>query len=158
METRKSRMSRGVLNLEDRLDPKADEQSFIERYTDWYFATKSFEKSGKLYETLGVRPFKKLIMATIGELFKIIGINKTKGTYFIGKERNRYTLKQYELTARLNELIHAPQIAWNSYELAKNFYNGDCQRAMFWGSLLLVNTYCTMLQRYNRTYAIKRSF
>ncbi len=77
-----------VSDLEDRLDSETD-RSFIEKSTDWYFAPKSFERSGKLYKALGVRQFKKLVIGTFGWVFKKIGMDETTGTYFIGKERNR---------------------------------------------------------------------
>jgi len=139
----------GVSDLEDRLDSETD-KSFIEKSTDWYFAPKSFERSGKLYEALGVRQFKKLIMGTVGRLFKKMGMDETTGTYFIGKERNKKTIKQYELMARINETIHAPFTAYFGYKLAEDLGNNNYSGAIGDGIALLINGYCTMVQRYNR--------
>ena len=35
-----------------------DNRRFLDGMTDWYFRPKSFERSGKLYEALGVRGIK----------------------------------------------------------------------------------------------------
>lgn len=140
----------GVTGLEDRLDSETD-RSFIEKCTDWYFAPKSFERSGKLYELLGVRQFKKLVLATAGRLVKRArGGERTLGTYFIGKERNKKTIKQYELNARVNELIHAPVVAFFGYQLAADLGNKNYSDAVADVIPFLINGYATMLQRYNR--------
>lgn len=149
METQELSVIGGVSDLEDRLDSETD-KSFIEKSTDWYFAPKSFERSGKLYEALGVKKFKKLIMGTVGRAFKKIGMDETKGTYFIGKERNKKTIKQYELLARINETIHAPITAYCVYKLVEDLGNNNYGGAIGNGIALSINGYCTMVQRYNR--------
>ena len=44
-----------------------DNRSILQKAKDWYFAPKSFERSGKLYETLGIRLFKKYLLT--GEMW-----------------------------------------------------------------------------------------
>lgn len=129
-----------------------DERSFWRKVSDPYFTPKSIErwKNGKIYEDLGVKYVQKLVMGTVGKLFRKLGADEDAGIYFIGKRPNLEALRTFEAGTRFNELIHAPQIAWNSYELAKHLGDGNYGGAIFWGALLLLNTSCTMLQRYNR--------
>jgi len=150
METKALPVIKDVLDLEGRLYSETDEDSFIGRSADLYFRPKSFERSGKIYEALGVKQFKKFVMGTIGRISKKVREDKTTGTYFIGKERNRKTIKQYEITARINELVHAPATAYFGYKLAEDLGCGNNSGAVGDVIWLLVNGYCTMLQRYNR--------
>ena len=138
-----------------------DERSFWRKVTDPYFTPKSIERwrNGKIYEALGVKYVQKLVMGTVGKLLRKLGADEDAGNYFIGKIPNLEALRTFEAGTRLNELIHAPQIAWNSYELAKDLGDGNHGGAIFRGAFLLLNTSLTMLQRYNRarTYnVIKR--
>lgn len=149
MNTQELPVIGGVSDLEGGLDSETD-KSFIEKSTDWYFAPKSFERSGKLYEALGVRPFKKLVMGTFGKLHKILGADKTGSNYFIGQDRSKRGLKKFEAETRFNEFVHAPFTAYCGYKLAEDLGNNNYSGAIVDGIGLLINGYCTMLQRYNR--------
>lgn len=129
-----------------------EDRGTFERATDRYFKPKSFERSGRLYEALGVRYAKKIVMGTFGKARKIAGDGERTSNYFIGQgfNRNLRSLKKFELYTRVNETIHAPQIIWNSYNLGKNIVEGNYGAAAIYAGILLVNTYMTMLQRYNR--------
>ncbi|MBT7902764.1 hypothetical protein HN587_02800 [Candidatus Woesearchaeota archaeon] len=85
-------------------------------------------------------------MNTFGRLTR----KSVPSNYRVGTNRSISDLKKYEVGTRLNELIHAPQIIWNAYELVQHVSNGNTGSAFYWGALLFVNTYCTLLQRYNR--------
>ena len=65
----------GVVNLETILDLKTD-RGFVEKYTDWYFMPKAFERNGKFYEYIGIKQFKKLVMNTAGLLLRMNDDNK----------------------------------------------------------------------------------
>ena len=95
METKELPVIGGVSDLEDRLDSETNGKSFIEKSTDWYFAPKSFERSGRLYEMLGVKLFRKVLMGTFGNLLKgrRAGAHYNSN-YFIGSDRSIYSLKK----------------------------------------------------------------
>ena len=126
------------------------EKSRFERVTDWYFEPKSFERSGKLYESLKIRLFKKLIMGSVGFAFKKAGKNDVPRTYFVGKQRTGDSLKTYELFARINEMIHVPLAVTMSYYCLEKISNDDYSGAIVSGFFAVLNAYCVMLQRYNR--------
>ena len=123
----------------------------IEKLTNWYFAPKSFEKDGKLYEALGVEKFKKLVLMTAGQLVKLV-FKENLGPYFIGsyKEINEKTIKKHELWARFNELIHITLNIPLLHGLVENLGNDNYSSAIECIIALLINNYCVMLQRYNR--------
>jgi len=149
MKSRELPIIGGVSDLENILDSETD-RSVIKKLTDWYFVPKSFERSGRLYEALGVRPFKKLVMGTFGRLHELCGYDKTSSKYFIGQYRSKKSLKKFEVNTRLNELIHAPLTAYFVYKLAEDLANNNYDVVIINGIGLLINGYCTMLQRYNR--------
>jgi len=145
MKTKELLIPERTSDLEFRLDSESDKSS-IERYTDWYFAPKSFERSGRLYESLGVKPFKKLVMGTVGRPLK----RDQASNYFIGRPLNNRAMKRYELMTRLNETIHAPFTAFAIYIISEWIEKGNYGDVIFGAIPFLINGYSTMLQRYNR--------
>ncbi|MBI4448178.1 hypothetical protein HY643_04300 [Candidatus Woesearchaeota archaeon] len=129
---------------------QVNDKGLFQKITEWYFEPKSFEKSGKLYEYLGIKYFKKLVMGTTGKLRKMLGDGKEPSNYFIGEKRNSESLKQFEKGSRLNERIHGPLTLFFLPLLAYSLGEDHYGTAIFNGLNILLNGYLTMLQRYNR--------
>jgi len=127
-----------------------EDRSVLRKVTDIYFKPKFFEKSGKLYETLGVKYVQKAIMGTAGRVLRAIGIDKISGNYFIGKKRDLESLKSYENGTRINELIHTPLTIILANNTINSLAEENYGNAAVTGVIGLVNAGCTMLQRYNR--------
>ncbi|MCK4650444.1 hypothetical protein KAT36_04410 [Candidatus Pacearchaeota archaeon] len=150
MKTKELSIIEDISNLENKINYKTNEKSFVETSADWYFAPKSFERSGKLYEILGVRQFKKLAMGTLGKLRKRGGDGEEPSNYFIGRKRDLSSLKKFEIGTRINETIHAPFTIYFGHKLIESLGENNYGVAIISGIGLLTNGYCTMLQRYNR--------
>lgn len=120
--------------------------------TDVYFKPRFFEKSGRMYELLGVKPFRKLVIGTIGRVFKSVEMDKFPGSYFIGKGYHQ-NIGTYESMARISEVIHAPLVILGCVDLISGIGERDIGKIAGASALALVNAYCTMLQRYNRAKA-----
>ncbi len=101
MKTKSLSIIGEVSDLEDRLYSEIDERSFIEKSTDWYFRPKSFERSSKLYEALGVRGIKK-VCDWIG---KLIYENPTTPNNYRIWDRSAEGLKAYERETRLMKVF-----------------------------------------------------
>jgi len=127
-----------------------DNRSTFRKVTDVYFRPKFFEKSGKLYEALGVKYSQKAILGTFGKVIISIRGYKSAGEYFIGKKRDLKSLRIYEKRTKFNELIHAPQVVLNVGMLEHYISEENYGWAVFWGGLLVLNTSFVILQRYNR--------
>ncbi len=141
----------GRLQDEEReIKQRIDNRSTLRKVNDIYFRPKFFEKGGRIYELLGVKYFQKALMGTIGKLLrKFLGDEKAGG-YFIGKRASDKSLKTFESWTRIFELIHAPQIPWNIYNLGESLSEGDYNLTASSGACLLINAMCGMLQIYNR--------
>jgi hypothetical protein len=126
-----------------------NKKSFIGKAAEWYFKPKSFEKSGKIYEILGVKSFKKLPICLAKLVYKK-NVTKHRNTYFIGKDKSPAALKKYEIEARINEMFHTPSAIVASYVFMRELSQGDYCFAIASFGVLAFNTYCSMLQRYNR--------
>jgi len=136
------------LELELQEEAPKDNRRFLEKMTDWYFRPKSFERSGKLYEALGIKTFKKIVRKTTG-----IGYDHGGSNYYIGDKRDKASIKRWELKSRINEAIHSPVTIFFGYDLVKNASEGNVGASIFDAVALAINGYCSMLQRYNRARA-----
>ena len=118
----------------------------LAKLADDYFKPKSFEKSGRLYEALGVRGFQKLYFMTLGKLVEGL-CGQKPGLSDISDE----SLENYENFTRGLEMIHLPLAAVCSPLVIRLFANGDYKLgAINLAIQALVNYYPIMLQRYNR--------
>ncbi len=137
--------------LEQSVNTSYEPQAVPERIADIYFKPKSFERSCKLYERLGVKYFKKFLMGTYGWLLKFGKKHSVyNSTYFIGPDRSNKSLMRFEKYSRFNECVHSPLMALFTYKVLDDLGNGNHNAAIsdvFW---LALNAYCTFLQRYNR--------
>lgn len=128
------------------------EEREYQKLSDIYFKPKPFErwKNGQIYEWLGAKYIKKIIMGTAGKLLKLLGADKYSSNYFLGKEQNIEALRAYERQTRFNEIIHAPLTISTGYNLLKSLGEEKYAESITWGILFLVNSSCTIFQRYNR--------
>ncbi len=139
-----------IPRLENKLESlDLDRRNLLQKTGDLYFEPKAIEKWGnsKIYEMLGVRQFKKLVVK-YGDL--------------VGKEDNPYRRSQSQLnskeklaslehTTRLVESVHSPFTLLFAYQTADNLANGNYVGASINGVIGLLNAYCSMAQRYQRT-------
>jgi hypothetical protein len=125
-----------------------DNRRFLDRMTDWYFRPKSFERSGKFYEALGTKKFKRLV-AGIGK--KIVGDRKldTPNNYFIW-DTTSDGLKKFDYKTRMNEAIHLFWGACSGVVAANDFLKEKPILGGITCGLAVLNAYCVMTQRYNR--------
>lgn len=121
---------------------------FIDRTTDWYFRPKQFERSGKLYEYLGVRWLKKLT----DWQGKIYGKKpKYKNNYRLW-DKTKEGLIAFDSQTRKNEAWHTFFTCY-TVAFATKLVMGESDNpgySIFFGTCLVVNIYAIMLQRYNR--------
>ncbi|MCX6749148.1 MAG: hypothetical protein NTW17_00170 [Candidatus Pacearchaeota archaeon] len=134
------------------LERKLDISSAVRNLTDSYFRPKSFEKRGNglVYRMLGVKYIQKFIMETVGKAFRLMSMDDEASSYFIGEKINLKSLKDYEFGTRVNEVIHAPFTVFFGYLLLNDLNDGNPTKLALDGLGLLINSSCTMLQRYNR--------
>lgn len=123
---------------------------------DVYYKPKNWEKSGKIYEAVGVRRVKRYF-PTIEPLIKLV--RKKTGSNVRGFSLERATLidaKKYEKYTRLYEAIHmvgviafVPSVLGIINNLIQS-ENIDLDFNSSINGLSLVNCYAVMIQRYNR--------
>jgi hypothetical protein len=115
-------------------------------FLDSYFQPKEFEKSGRLYEHLGVRYVKKITLA-LGDLIQKI----TKGNiYKIPGEVNKTALKSREKLTKFAEVVHMPLGMSGIYFASMDAISGNYTRTLLHLGAALFNFSLVMLQRYNR--------
>ncbi|MBP6921340.1 hypothetical protein KBB89_02220 [Candidatus Gracilibacteria bacterium] len=117
---------------------------------DFYFKTREFEADGKLYERLGIKHFQKIVMSTVGKVFRILGDDKKPDNYFIGKTINESSLRKYISFNKVNETIHAMGTPFCILGIVRDGNSGDYGNFPLYAGVLMLNFYCIMFQRYNR--------
>jgi hypothetical protein len=133
-----------------------ENKTWKERLSDFYFTPREFEKSGRLYECLGIKYFKKVLMRTQGQIHKRQYGNKTPDNYFIGEKPTLEALKTFESEARGNEGVHLIAGVLASMCGTALAYAHDLDKtAVFFGANALFNLPLIMLQRYNRARVVK---
>lgn len=122
----------------------------ITKLSDWYFAPKSFERSGKVYEKLGIRKFHKLYLATYGKfLSNISGQKNWLNPYSIEELKNCQKSRNFDETAHiLGSLIMA---GITTSDIITGDYQ-DVLREVITNTI--INVYPIMMQRYNRNRLI----
>lgn len=110
----------------------------------------------KIYEFLGIKYFKKLVIGLVDIIIllstlkefktltlkeKIFKINHIKSNYFIGKINSMEDVKKFKTSLIFNSSIHIFALL-NLYI----FRNRTLVNLIFW---TIINSYCLMLQRYN---------
>lgn len=104
------------------------------RKYDWYFEPKSFEKSGKLYEILGVKIFQKLLFG----LKEIYSLDAAGG------------ILPFEKSTRVLEAIHIVEGSIVAVITAGCIAFKILPASLGISINIIANIYPIMLQRYNR--------
>ncbi len=126
-------------------------KSTLTKTLDNYFATKEFEKDGKIYEILGVKYF--------GRYFPNFGSFWTKKFKEYPSMINGYKKKDLNKFINLTRRIEGGHLIalplWTSLNIY-HFMNKDYESlAIFGGINILINVYPIMSQRYNRNRALR---
>ncbi len=134
--------------METQTETKKESKKLFNKLTDWYFEPKGFEKSGKLYENLGVKTFKKYC-PNGGTKFSLTGK--------WGKEIMQDGLKYYINKTKVFETAHlvlGESLYAGSMILSLNQKNYGILAGLTIANLL-INIYPIITQRYNRNKAQK---
>ncbi|MBI2547225.1 MAG: hypothetical protein HYW23_02150 [Candidatus Aenigmarchaeota archaeon] len=119
--------------------------------SDFYFKPKSFERSGKVYEALGVRKFKKIMFN--GDYMNALLRKYNPNHKLI---RNEGSAKSWEMFTRIYEGIHVGFGSLMLSGMVDRLANGDYDGAAIIAAInTVVNIYPIMLQRYNRARIYK---
>ena len=123
-------------------------KSLIHNATDWYFEPKEFEKSGKLYERLGVKKFKDFLIK-----------RNDQSKYYLSEDKGR-ALRGYKKKTRQFETVHLVGTAlFAGLSPITLAFETDVEKISYLGLItganILCNIYPIMLQRYNRNRLVK---
>ena len=115
---------------------------------DLYFRPKRMErwKDGKMYEFLGIRMFKKIVVG-LGHFF---GVDNTKANSYFISDTSTEGLRAFEKRTRRSEAIHSPITIYLTYAIIIALAEGKHAVAYVAAFIWVLNAYPTMLQRYNR--------
>ena len=112
-----------------------------------YFKIQKFEESGKLYEFLGVKIFKRIILR-IGKIFNMI--NKRFARYWLS-ERNKQALDEFRIKTMSYEKIHLTGTLIIMVLLLARTGKIGFENNLILITAFIINFYALILQRYNRT-------
>jgi len=129
-------------NLE--IEVLKDNRPLAIKTTDIYFKPKFFEKE-IVYEKLGVKIFKKLLMSTLGRILRAAGADNISGLYFIGRGEGR-NISNYETYTRVSEMVHMCSAMLFGNNLISNVVERNTGGMILGGVGLLVNGYPIILQ------------
>jgi hypothetical protein len=122
---------------------------------DFYFIPKRFERSGLVYEILGVESFRKVILATVGVFVLALRKKEALYTYFVTNPLSIKSIQRTEAWSRLNEIVHLVLIFITFFIGRAVYLKGYKSGAVLLGFVILLNIYLIMLQRYNRVKLVK---
>lgn len=116
----------------------------------------------KIYEHLGIKAFRKMVIYFLYLTLIPFTIRKTKeerrdeiysigGNYFIGKVKNIETIKAFKKQLLINALIHLSALLFTCVPNYICIFNGTASPSLSIITILctVLNIYCIMLQRYN---------
>jgi hypothetical protein len=129
---------------------KTEKTTFADKFENWYFEIKPFEKNGKVYEYLGVQYFRKLVMGPIRKKLRKWDIGEEQSNYRIGKNTSIEKMLEYEKKNLSNEKIHFNNSQFGGFIVATGLITGVWPASILGGAFMLADIYCVMLQRYNR--------
>lgn len=149
--------------LTDNISRKLDKERLkeaLDKVSEWYFRPKSFEKSGRLYETLGVRVVNKIYLKTIGKLrSKLVLIMSGRDRYL--DDHSDKSLRKLEKEKRILETIHIVYFILYSFVFSIFIFPAiplltlEKVLTVFIVLQLIANVYPIMLYRYVRTRIYK---
>ena len=127
-------------------------KSLLQRASDLYFEPKFFEKKGKIYELVGMKKFKRGLLALMSKLGRRRKENETEGSnYYVGSDLSIDSLRRFEAKTRFNEAVHVVGGASPAvYFAIDGFANGNYVSGLIITAMALPELYVIGLQRYNR--------
>ncbi len=118
---------------------------------DLYFKPKSFEKSGRVYEALGVRRFKKFMFN--GDYMNAL-LRKANPNHKLIKDKS--SARSWEMFTRIYESVHVGIGSLMLSRIIDRLADGDYEGAAINTAInTVINVYPIMLQRYNRARIYK---
>jgi hypothetical protein len=142
------------IEIQEYLDNR-NNRKFLDKIEEAHFSPKFFEKSCRVYEALGVRLVKKVIMNTVGKNRRKTDKGRTTN-YFVGNNRNISSLMEYDKRTRENELMHGFIFVCGIGFITSLYFINDISLIPMYIPALGI-TYnegnIVMLQRYNRARA-----
>lgn len=130
---------------------KLDNRGFIEKVTDLYFRPKSFERSGKIYEAIGIRSVKRLIVESWKKYRRFWGMEKVESfDPYLLWDTSKKGLKKYNIVTKCIEGFHIGVIYICTSDIVNRISDGDVEKIILDGAGIIINTYLALLQRYNR--------
>ena len=121
----------------------------LEKALDLYFRPTRLERwqNGRVYELLGIRVFKRLVVALGTSVFGLDG--KSSNRYFIS-DISAQGLRAYERKTRVNEAIHGPVALFLTLGVIRALVEHNYATAAVVAGVWLLNGLPAALQRYNR--------
>lgn len=119
----------------------------FEKAGNVYFRPKKFEADGKIYEKLGIKAFRKLVLINMSLILKLTGMKKHKNGVFNYYLENPTIdkMKRFEMWGtRLNESWHL----FAGMQSTMGFIANPSDKVALVATM--INLYCVFLQRYNR--------
>lgn len=125
-------------------------------YFDWYFRLKAREEDLRVYERIGIKEFRKIVLSLGKRVSKIFGL---KNEYLLSG-LSKDAIVKYERQTRINEAQHLligviiPSLLFFPPVFTEPNSNNTILILIF-AVLLLSNIYPIFLQRYNRARIYK---
>ncbi len=147
LETSVDYHSPNNVDLDDRVSFREVASSYLKKSADVLFKIRSFEKSGKLYKALGVKPFQKLHKYTYGALVNFLA---DRDVYSI-KGNSTEVLSLQAWGTKVYEVPHQVFNVLMINSMYNNYLDGEIGMLKFnLVGNILINVYPIMLQRYKR--------
>ena len=124
-------------------------RSPFEKALDLYFRPTRLERwqNGRVYELLGIRIFKRLVLAIGTNVFGLDGTSENR--YFISAI-SAQGLRAYERRTRISEAIHGPVALFLTFGVIDALVEHRYATAAVVAGIALLNGLPAALQRYNR--------
>ncbi len=122
----------------------------FEKVLDLYFRPTRLERwqNGRVYELLGIRVVKRLVVAIGTSVFGLDGTSENR--YFI-RDISAQGLSAYERRRRISEAIHAPITLFLTFAVIHALLEHKYAIAAVAAGWWLLNGLPAALQRYNRS-------
>ena len=131
-------------------------KSFCKKVNQYYFDPFWFEKGNHIYKALGVGLFRYAPLHLFGRgrlRDRKEGKSVRTSNYFIGTSVSKEAIKKFENWTYYNEKVHLYGVLMGLLPIMPAidaFAQKDYGTGAFYSFGLVLNSYCVMLQRYNR--------
>lgn len=117
----------------------------IRAAVDRYFRPQAFEQNGKLYGWLGMRSFKRLMVALA---------HRCRRRHYLLQGRSIQHVRAFERRTKSNELVHLLGVAGPALAILL-CGTGNTIATLLLLLVLIANLYPFLLQRYNRVRLLR---